>query len=262
MWKSAEKVLAAAVLAGALAATGIAVADPQGGAGKPAPAKFSAAKPEKDKARQAVNVTAPPAAPAAAAKSIALGRPALAEEIAAWNIDVRADGEGLPPGKGSVKEGEDLFLQNCAVCHGEFGEGAGRWPVLAGGRGTLKSERPEKTIGSFWPYASTVFDYVHRAMPFGSNMTLSADQTYAIVAYLLNLNDLVPENYVLSKENFPKVDLPNEANFFDDDRETSEKAFWKKSPCMTDCTGEVHVTARAQILNVTPDGEAPKGNLE
>ncbi|MFG1238763.1 cytochrome c [Xanthobacter autotrophicus DSM 597] len=258
MWKSAERLLAATLLAGGLAAAGIAVADPQP-AGKPA---AKAEKAGSDKARQAVNMAAPLAAPGAAAKTIALGRPALHEEIAAWNIDVRADGEGLPPGKGSVKEGEELFLQNCAQCHGEFGEGAGRWPVLAGGRGTLKSERPEKTIGSFWPYASTVYDYVHRAMPFGSNLSLTPDQTYAIVAYLLNLNDLVAEDFVLSNENFPKVDLPNEANFYDDDRETSEKAFWKKNPCMKDCSGEVHVTARAQILNVTPDGDPPKGNLE
>ncbi|MEP9348348.1 c-type cytochrome [Xanthobacter sp. KR7-225] len=246
MWKSAEMVLAAAAFAGILA-TGPALADPTLKSGKTQSAESGAA-----------NIPAP----AASARAIALGRPALPEEIAAWNIDVRADGEGLPEGKGSVKDGEELFLQNCATCHGEFGEGAGRWPVLAGGRGSLKSERPEKTIGSFWPYASTAFDYVHRAMPFGSNLTLTADQTYAIVAYLLNLNDLVPENYVLSKENFPKVDLPNEANFFDDDRETAEKAFWKKNPCMKDCSGEVHVTARAQILNVTPDGDAPKGSLE
>lgn len=257
MWKSAERLLAATLLAGGLAVAGVAVAEQPGG--KPT---AKAEKAGTDKARQAVNVPAAAPAPPVAAKAIALGRPALPEEIAAWNIDVRADGEGLPPGKGSVKEGEELFLQNCAQCHGEFGEGAGRWPVLAGGRGTLKSERPEKTIGSFWPYASTVYDYVHRAMPFGSNLSLTPDQTYAIVAYLLNLNDLVPEDYVLSKENFPKVDLPNEANFYDDDRETSEKAFWKKNPCMKDCSGEVHVTARAQILNVTPDGDPPKGNLE
>ena len=257
MWKSAERLLAATLLAGGLAVAGVAVAEPP--AGKPT---AKAEKPGTDKARQAVNVVASAATDPAAAKAIALGRPALPEEIAAWNIDVRADGEGLPPGKGSVKEGEELFLQNCATCHGEFGEGAGRWPVLAGGRGTLKSERPEKTIGSFWPYASTVYDYVHRAMPFGSNLSLTPDQTYAIVAYLLNLNDLVAEDFVLSKDNFPKVDLPNEANFYDDDRETSEKAFWKKNPCMKDCGGEVHVTARAQILNVTPDGDPPKGNLE
>lgn len=264
MWKSAETLLASALLAGALAVSGMAVADPQPAkpAAKAEKDKAGADKMGSDKARQAVNVAAPAATAPAAAKAIALGRPALQEEIAAWNIDVRADGEGLPPGKGSVKEGEELFLQNCAQCHGEFGEGAGRWPVLAGGRGTLKSERPEKTIGSFWPYASTVYDYVHRAMPFGSNLSLTPDQTYAIVAYLLNLNDLVAEDFVLSKDNFPKVDLPNEANFYDDDRETSEKAFWKKNPCMKDCSGEVHVTARAQILNVTPDGDPPKGNLE
>ncbi|MFG1240934.1 c-type cytochrome [Xanthobacter versatilis] len=260
MWKSAEALLVASALL---------LAAPAGAApeAKGAPAKAGAqnaggqkAVPEQARPQQAVNVST--AAPAPAAKVIALGRPALPEEIAAWNIDVRADGEGLPEGKGSVKQGEELFLHNCAVCHGEFGEGAGRWPVLAGGQGTLKSDRPEKTIGSFWPYASTVFDYVHRAMPFGNNQSLTADETYAIVAYLLNLNDLVPEGYVLSKENFPKVALPNEANFYEDDRETTEKAFWKKDPCMTNCSGEVHVTARAQILNVTPDGEAPKGNLE
>ncbi|ABS66765.1 putative cytochrome [Xanthobacter versatilis] len=260
MWKSAEALLVASALL---------LAAPAGAApeAKGAPAKAGAqnvggqkAAQEHAKPQQAVNVST--AAPAPAARAIALGRPALPEEIAAWNIDVRADGEGLPEGKGSVKQGEELFLHNCAVCHGEFGEGAGRWPVLAGGQGTLKSDRPEKTIGSFWPYASTVFDYVHRAMPFGNNQSLTADETYAIVAYLLNLNDLVPEGYVLSKENFPKVALPNEANFYEDDRETTEKAFWKKDPCMTNCSGEVHVTARAQILNVTPDGEAPKGNLE
>jgi len=258
MWKSAETLLAAAFLGGALAIAGAAAADPAPAA---KPAKAEKAQAGSEKARQVANVPAS-AAVSLAPRAIALGRPALPEEIAAWNIDVRADGEGLPPGKGSVKQGEELFLQNCAQCHGEFGEGVGRWPVLAGGSGTLKSERPEKTIGSFWPYASTVYDYVHRAMPFGSNLTLSPDQTYAIVAYLLNLNDLVPEDYVLSKESFPKVELPNQANFYDDDRETSEKAFWKKNPCMKDCSGEVHVTARAQILNVTPDGEAPKGNLE
>ncbi|MFG1392053.1 c-type cytochrome [Xanthobacter agilis] len=262
MWKSAEALLAAAV-AGAV---GLAVLP--AGADPAAPAKPGTAAQktgETGKLQQAVNVPAPGSAPASAPASapvIGLGRTALPEEIAAWNIDVRPDGEGLPAGAGSVRRGEDLFLQNCATCHGEFGEGAGRWPVLAGGRGTLQSDRPEKTIGSFWPYASTVFDYVHRAMPFGNNQSLSADDTYAIVAYLLNLNDLVPEDYVLSKDNFPKVDLPNQPNFFDDDRETAEKAFWKNDPCMADCAGAVHVTARAQVLNVTPDADPPKGNLE
>lgn len=122
---------------------------------------------------------------------------------------MRPDGQGLPPGKGSVKQGEELFLAQCASCHGEFGEGAGRWPVLAGGLNSLKSDRPEKTVGSFWPYLSTVYDYIRRAMPYGNAQSLSADDTYAIVAFLLNMNNIVPDDFVLSKENFGKVKLPN-----------------------------------------------------
>ncbi|GLK73208.1 c-type cytochrome [Ancylobacter dichloromethanicus] len=202
----------------------------------------------------------------AAADAVKLGRPALPEEIKAWDIDVRPDGLGLPEGKGSVAQGEELFQNQCAMCHGEFGEGVGRWPVLAGGQGTLKSERPEKTIGSFWPDTSTIFDYVHRAMPFGAAQTLQPDEVYAIVAYLLYLNDVVPDDYVLSKENFPKVALPNQANFYDDDRETTEKAFWNANPCMKDCKPKVEITSHARVLDVTPDagkqGDKPAGAVE
>lgn len=202
----------------------------------------------------------------ATADAVKLGRPALPEEIKAWDIDVRPDGLGLPEGKGSVAQGEELFQNNCAACHGEFGEGVGRWPVLAGGQGTLKSERPEKTIGSFWPDTSTVFDYVHRAMPFGAAQTLQPDEVYAIVAYLLYLNDVVPDDYVLSKENFPTVALPNRPNFYDDDRETTEKAFWNATPCMKDCKPKVEITSHAAVLDVTPDagkeGDKPAGAVE
>lgn len=188
-------------------------------------------------------------------KKSGLGRVALPEEIAAWDTDVRPDGAGLPPGKGSVKEGEALFQEQCAVCHGEFGEGAGRWPVLAGGQGSLKSEGPEKTVGSFWPYASTTFDYIRRAMPFGNAQSLTPDQVYALTAYVLQLNDLVKEDFVLSRENFASVKLPNEKNFYDDDREVSEKHFWNKKPCMTNCKVEVKVTGHARVLDVTPDSK-------
>lgn len=193
------------------------------------------------------------ALPALAQGKTGLGRAALPEEIAAWDIDVRPDGVGLPPGKGSVKDGEPLYIERCASCHGEFGEGAGRWPVLAGGQGSLKSEGPEKTAGSFWPYASTTFDYIKRAMPYGNARSLSDDEVYAITAYLLNMNGVVKDDFVLSKENFSAVKLPNEQGFYDDDREQAEKHFWNKTPCMKDCKPESKVTGRARVIDVTPE---------
>ena len=87
-----------------------------------------------------------------------VGRAPTAAEIRGWDIDVRPDGQGLPEGKGTVAQGEKLFMDNCSTCHGEFGEGNGRWPVLAGGKGSLTSDNPVTTVGSDWPYASTVFD--------------------------------------------------------------------------------------------------------
>ena len=100
--------------------------------------------------------------------------------IAGWDIDVRPDGVGLPEGSGSVEDGEMLYEMQCAECHGSFGEGVGRYPVLAGGEGTLREERPERTVGSYWPYTSPLFDYIYRAMPFTQPESLSADETYAI----------------------------------------------------------------------------------
>jgi len=114
-----------------------------------------------------------------------LGRLALDEEIAAWDIDVRPDGVGLPQGAGNAVDGGVLYDANCASCHGDFGEGTGRWPILAGGFDSLQEERPEKTIGSYWPYLSTVYDYIRRAMPFGNARSLSDDDVYAITAYIL-----------------------------------------------------------------------------
>lgn len=198
--------------------------------------------------------------PAPARKSVGLGRPALPQEVAAWDIDVRPDGQGLPAGRGTVKQGEEVYIAQCASCHGDFGEGAGRWPVLAGGAGSLKSDSPDKTVGSFWPYLSTVWDYVYRAMPFGNGQSLTPDETYAVTAYLLNLNNLVKDDFELSKENFASVKMPNADHFYDDDRETTEKAFWRKDPCMSDCKPEpAKVTGRARIIDVTPESKtAPR----
>ncbi len=198
----------------------------------------------------------------AADKGFGLGRLALPEEIKAWDIDVRPDGQGLPPGKGNVEQGEALFLERCATCHGEFAEGAGRWPVLAGGVGSLKSENPEKTIGSFWPYASSAFDYIHRAMPFGDAQSLTADETYALVAFLLNLSDVVPRDFELSDKNFGSIHLPNESGFYMDDREVSEKQFWREDPCMKDCKPEVHITGHARVIDVTPEDEGKGAGVD
>ncbi len=146
------------------------------------------------------------------------GLPASVEQIAAWNIDIRPDGEGLPEGSGSVEDGEMLYEDKCAQCHGTFGEGEGRFPVLAGGQGTLKEARPTKTVGSYWPYTSTLFDYIYRAMPFTQPESLSPDETYALTAYVLYLNDLVEDDFVLNRDNLADIHLPNEGNFSPDPR--------------------------------------------
>lgn len=195
----------------------------------------------------------------AVAQNFNLGRPANTEEISAWDKDIRPDGLGLPAGQGSVLDGEEVFVEKCAMCHGDFGEGVDRWPVLAGGHGSLQSDRPVKTIGSFWPYLSTLWDYIHRAMPFGDAQSLSVDEVYAITAYLLYMNDVVEdEDFVLSHENFADVELSNQANFYPDDRESSP-IFLNRDACMADCKDEVQITMRAAILDVTPDtGEENK----
>jgi S-disulfanyl-L-cysteine oxidoreductase SoxD len=213
-----------------------------------------AAAPKSESGRQAEPVPA-------AAKPLGIGRIATPEEIAGWDIDIRPDGKGLPVGKGTVKQGEPLYIERCAACHGEFGESAGRWPILMGGAGTLASHDPVKSIGSYWPYASTVMDYIRRSMPFGNAQSLSNDELYAVTAYVLYLNDVIKdENFELNEKSFASVKLPNQPNFIDDDREVAEKEFWRKSPCMTNCVpGEAKIIGRARAIDVTPEAAtAPK----
>ena len=140
------------------------------------------------------------------------GRPATPEETKLWDIDVRPDGSGLPEGSGTVAAGATVYDNNCVACHGPNGQG-GIKDRLVGGQGTLASNNPVKTVGSYWPYATTLFDYIRRAMPYPTPGSLSDDETYALVAYILNLNGIVPADANLDKNNLPKIQMPNRDGF-------------------------------------------------
>jgi cytochrome c len=144
------------------------------------------------------------------------GRAPTEAEIAAENIDVRADGQGLPPGQGSVAQGRDIFAHTCAPCHGDKGQGllADR---LVGGFGTLKDRNPVRTVGSYWPYATTLFDYIRRAMPFNAPESLTGDQVYAVSAFVLSMNGILPDDAVLDAANLPNIAMPNRNGFISPD---------------------------------------------
>lgn len=186
------------------------------------------------------------------AQEFGLGRAALPEEIEAWDVAVLPDGTGLPEGSGDVYDGEEAWINNCAACHGDFAEGAGAWPVIAGGEGTLTNRRPVKTVGSYWPHLSTVFDYVHRSMPFGAAQILTYDETYAITAYILYSNGIVDYEFELNNENFTDVVMPNADGFIVDDRKETEFPLFVTEPCMSDCGDPVEISKRASDIGVTP----------
>lgn len=137
--------------------------------------------------------------------------------ISIWDIAIGPQGDELPPGQGSVAEGQEVYANRCAVCHGATGM-EGPDPVLVGGRGTLTSNQPVLTIGSYWAYATTLFDYIYRAMPFVAPGSLSANEVYALCAYLLHANEIVDKDVVLDKESLPAVQMPNRNGFVPDPR--------------------------------------------
>src|SRR5258705_7973882 len=148
-----------------------------------------------------------------AAESPNLGRAATPEEIASWDISIGPDGAGLPPGSGTPKQGEAVYTAKCLVCHGEKGAGKPN-DALVGGRGTLAGDQPPvKTVGSFWPYATTLFDYVRRAMPLNESKSLTNDEVYAVIAYLLQLNGIIGENETINAQTLPRVQMPNRDGF-------------------------------------------------
>jgi cytochrome c5 len=190
-------------------------------------------------------------APALAEKTgyYGYGSPATAEQIAGWDIDVRPDGVGLPPGEGSVEDGEWIYEEQCASCHGSFGESVSGYPALAGGQGSLTDPRPKKTVGSYWGHTSTLWDYIHRAMPFTQPESLSDDEVYAVTAYVLHLNDIVDYDFVLSQDNLASVQLPNAGNFIAEQRPDTSNV-----RCMEKCRDPAGIEITSEAAAYAPEG--------
>ncbi|MFO1413195.1 MAG: c-type cytochrome [Burkholderiales bacterium] len=184
------------------------------------------------------------AAAIAAPPTYGFGKPATPQEIAGWDIDVRPDGTGLPKGRGSVEQGQAIYDEKCASCHGTFGE-SNSYLQLAGGVGSLKTDQPVRTTGSKLNYATTLWDYINRAMPFTAPQTLKPDEVYALTAYVLNLNDILPADAVLDQDSLPKVKMPNRDGF------TTNHGFMTRdgkpdthnTACMTNCATEVKLSS-------------------
>ena len=149
---------------------------------------------------------------ASAQEGPGLGVAATPEQVAGWDVSVGPDGAGLPAGSGTAAAGKTVYEAKCVACHGV--DGAGRPnDQLVGGQGTLRDAAPIRTIGSYWPYATTLFDYMRRAMPYVTPHSLTADETYSLTAYLLALNGVIGQNDVMNATTLPKVAMPNRGNF-------------------------------------------------
>src|SRR2546430_3549658 len=167
--------------------------------------------------------------PAQAQSPYGIGRSATPAEISGWNIDVDRHGNNLPPGSGSVSHGSEVFGQQCAACHGAKGEG-GVGDPLVGGQGTLGTPKPVRTVGSYWPYAPTLFDYIRRAMPQNAPQSLSNDDVYAVSAYILSLNGLLPADTTPDAKTLAAIKMPNRKMVVGDPRPDA-----KNPECMSGC---------------------------
>ena len=190
----------------------------------------------------------------AAERKFNLGTLATKTEIAGWNIDVRPDGMGAPVGSGNAIKGEEIYAEQCASCHGDFGEGLDRWPGLVGGEDSLNTHDPVKTTGSYWPYASTMYDYIYRAMPFGVAQSLTYDETYKIVSYIIYMNEIIEEGFVLNEKNIGKIKMPNRDGFLLPDPRPDIINLSGK-PCMKNCKAPNKIIGKARDIDVTPEDE-------
>jgi cytochrome c len=158
-----------------------------------------------------------------------VGRAPTAQEIQAMDIAIGTDGKELPPGSGNARTGGALFAQKCAACHGESQEGSAQAPALVGGKGTLTSLHPKMTVGSYWPFPTTVFDYIRRAMPRYQEGSLKVDEVYSLTAFLLYRNDIIGEDDVMDPTTLPKIKMPNRDGFIP--KNLDEIHDWKKRGC-------------------------------
>jgi cytochrome c len=193
-------------------------------------------------------------ATASAAEMSSIGTPIAEEDIALWNIDVNYLGENLPEGSSTAEAGEPVYQAKCAMCHGEFGEGARRYLPLAGGdMDTLVGDRPEKTIGSYWHNAPGIFDYIRRAMPFFAPQTLTDEEVYGIVAFILNMEGLVEYEETVDAEFLRNLEMPNKDNFWSDDRPDVQN-----ERCMSDCYSEAPEIKGKAVIGDISVGAVPK----
>ncbi|HVC58881.1 MAG TPA: cytochrome c [Acetobacteraceae bacterium] len=203
---------------------------------------------------------APAGAQGASPGHYGLGTTPTPAQIAGWSIAVPPSGANLPPGHGSVSQGSELFGTVCAVCHGAFGEGAADYPKLAGGVGSLATVAPAETVGSYWPYATTLFDFINRAMPFYAPHSLTPDQVYAVTAFLLNLNGIVPDGFVADAKTVPAVKMPNRDGFIWKD----PRPLTHDTECMTNCTdpARLRITSNAADVHLTPRTTGPLDDMK
>lgn len=148
-----------------------------------------------------------------------IGRPATYDEVKTWGSAVLTNGDGLPQGRGAPAQGAVVFRRECASCHGSRGQGNDPiGPQLVGGVGTLRTKSPVLTVGSYWPYATTVWDFIYKAMPYTKPGSLSVDETYAVTAYLLAMNGIIGHDVVMDRTTLPAVRMPNRDGFVSDAR--------------------------------------------
>ena len=158
-----------------------------------------------------------------------VGRTPTAQEVQATDIAIGTDGKELPPGSGNAKTGAVLYTQKCAACHGENQEGSAQAPALVGGKDTLTTLHPKLTVGSYWPFATTIFDYIRRAMPRFQEGSLKVDEVYSLTAFLLYRNSIIKEDDVIDAATLPKIKMPNRDGFVP--QNLDEIHDWKKRGC-------------------------------